>query len=60
MAHLKSVVAEAVLLNGYAVLNADDPLPQWQKRVKSQVAYFTMNLNQLCETTTSRAVFGGV
>jgi len=26
MAHLKSVVAEAVLPNGYAVLNADDPL----------------------------------
>lgn len=44
MAHLKSVVAEAVLPNGYAVLNADDPLvAAMGKRVKSQVAYFTMN-----------------
>ena len=44
MAHVKSVVAEAVLPNGYAVLNADDPLvAAMAKRVKSQVAYFTMN-----------------
>jgi len=44
MAHLKSVVAEAVLPNGYAILNADDPLvAAMRERVKSQVAYFTMN-----------------
>jgi len=53
----QSVVAEAVLPN--AVLNADDPLvPQWQKREKSQVAYFTMNLeNQRANHTAGR--FGG-
>lgn len=44
MAHLKSVVAEAVLPDGYAVLNADDHrVAAMAKRVKSQVAYFTMN-----------------
>jgi cyanophycin synthetase len=44
MAHVKSVVAEAVLPKGYAVLNADDPLvAPMSKRVKSQVAFFTMN-----------------
>jgi cyanophycin synthetase len=44
MAHLKSVVAEAVSPNGYAVLNADDPLVAGMaERVKSQVAYFAMN-----------------
>jgi len=40
----QGVVAEAVLPNGYAVLNADDPLvAAMQVRVKSQLAYFTMN-----------------
>lgn len=44
MAHVKSVVAEAVLPKGYAVLNADDPLvAPMGERVKSQVAFFTMN-----------------
>jgi cyanophycin synthetase len=44
MADLKSVVAEAVQPNGYAVLNADDPLvAAMRKRVKSQVAFFSMN-----------------
>lgn len=44
MAHLKSVVAESVSPKGYAVLNADDPLvAQMAQRVKSQVAYFSMN-----------------
>lgn len=44
MAHLKSVVAEAVLPNGYAVLNADDSrVAAMRDRVKSQVAFFTMN-----------------
>ncbi len=44
LAHLKSVVAETVLPLGYAVLNADDPLvTAMAARVKSQIAYFTMN-----------------
>ncbi|MCA1992638.1 MAG: cyanophycin synthetase, partial [Coleofasciculus sp. S288] len=44
MAHLKSVVAEAVSANGYAILNADDPLvAAMAKKVKSQVGYFSMN-----------------
>ncbi len=44
LAHLKSVVAETVLPLGYAVLNADDPLvAAMAARVKSQIAYFTMN-----------------
>lgn len=43
MAHLKSVVVEAVKPEGYAVLNADDPLvAAMAKRVKAQVAYFSM------------------
>ncbi len=44
LAHLKSVVAEAASSDGYAVLNADDPLVSaMAKRVKAQVAYFSMN-----------------
>ncbi|MBD2112515.1 cyanophycin synthetase [Nodosilinea sp. FACHB-141] len=44
MAHLKSVVAEAVRPSGYAVLNADDPLvAAMAQKVKSQVAYFSMD-----------------
>lgn len=44
MAKVKSVVAEAVLPTGYAILNADDPLvSQMQKNVKSQVAFFSMH-----------------
>lgn len=44
MAHVKSVVAEAVLPTGYAVLNADDPLvAAMRDRVKSQVAFFSMH-----------------
>lgn len=44
LADLKGVVAEAVLPKGYAVLNADDPLVAGiAKRVKAQIAYFTMN-----------------
>ena len=44
MAHLKSVVAESVAPEGYAVLNADDPLvSDMGKRVRGQVAYFSMN-----------------
>ena len=44
MAKVKSVVAEAVLPTGYAILNADDPLvSQMRKNVKSQVAFFSMH-----------------
>lgn len=56
MAKVKSVVAEAVLPNGYAVLNADDPLvAAMAGRVKSQVAYFTMNPeNELVRSHTQQ------
>ncbi len=44
MATLKSVVAEAVHSKGYAILNAEDPLVvSMAKRVKAQIAYFSMN-----------------
>ncbi|HEY9872387.1 MAG TPA: cyanophycin synthetase [Candidatus Obscuribacterales bacterium] len=44
LAKLKSVVAETVMPTGFAVLNADDPLvAAMAKRVKGQLAYFTMN-----------------
>ncbi len=43
MAHLKSVVAEAVTADGYAVLNADDPMVvAMAERVQGKVAYFSM------------------
>lgn len=44
LADVKSVVAEAVQPEGYAVLNADDPLvAHMAKNVQAQVAYFSMN-----------------
>jgi cyanophycin synthetase len=44
MAKVKSVVAETVMPNGYAVLNADDPLvAEMASRVNAQIAYFSMN-----------------
>lgn len=44
LAHLKSVVAEAVFPDGYAVLNADDPrVAAMAQRTKANIAYFTMN-----------------
>ncbi|ACK69329.1 cyanophycin synthetase [Gloeothece citriformis PCC 7424] len=44
MAKVKSVVAEIVHPDGYAILNADDPLVvQMAERVKGKVAYFSMN-----------------
>ncbi|AFY90657.1 cyanophycin synthetase [Chroococcidiopsis thermalis] len=46
LAHLKSVVAETVFPHGYAILNADDPLvAAMAKRVKAQIAYFSLNPN---------------
>jgi cyanophycin synthetase len=44
MAQVKSVVAETVMPNGYAVLNADDSLvAAMANRVKAQIAYFSMH-----------------
>jgi cyanophycin synthetase len=62
MAHVKSVVAEAVNRKGYAVLNADDPLvAAMAERVKSQVAYFTMNPdNELVKKHTSQGGLAAV
>jgi cyanophycin synthetase len=43
MAKVKGVVAEVVAPDGYAVLNADDPLvAAMAERVKGKVAYFSM------------------
>lgn len=43
LAYVKSVVAETVMPEGYAILNADDPLvAAMAKRVKAQIAYFSM------------------
>lgn len=44
LAHLKSVVAEAVFPDGYAVLNAEDPrVAAMAEKTKANIAYFTMN-----------------
>ena len=44
MARVKGVVAETVKPDGYAILNADDPLvAEMAQKVKSKVAYFSMN-----------------
>ncbi len=44
MAQVKSIVAEVVSPDGYAILNADDPLVvAMAERVKGKVAYFSMN-----------------
>lgn len=56
MAHLKSVVVEAARPSGYAVLNADDPMvAAMAKRLKAQIAYFSMNPhNELVQTHTQQ------
>ena len=44
MARVKSVVAETVKADGYAILNADDPLvAAMAQQVNCKVAYFSMN-----------------
>jgi cyanophycin synthetase len=44
MAHLKSVLAEAVMPNGYAILNADDPLvAAMAEHLRCQIAFFAMS-----------------
>ncbi|BAZ53093.1 cyanophycin synthetase [Nostoc sp. NIES-4103] len=46
LANLKSVVAEAVTPDGYAVLNADDRrVAAMAEKTKANIAYFTMNPN---------------
>jgi len=45
---VKSLVVEAVKDNGYAVLNADDPLtPQISERIKSHIIYFSKNKDNI-------------
>ena len=62
MAKLKSVVAESVSINGYAVLNADDPLvAAMAEQVKGQVAYFAMNpANELVQNHTRKGGLAAV
>jgi cyanophycin synthetase len=62
LAHLKSVVAETARPNGYAILNADDPLvAAMAERVKAQVAYFSMNpQNELVRTHTQQGGLAAV
>jgi cyanophycin synthetase len=44
LAHLKSIIVEAVYPDGYAVLNADDRrVAAMAEKTKANVAYFTMN-----------------
>ncbi len=62
MARVKSVVAETVMPNGYAVLNADDPLvSDMARRVNAQVAYFSMNPeNELIKAHTQKGGLAAV
>jgi cyanophycin synthetase len=62
MARVKSVVVESVSPNGYAVLNADDPLvAAMAGQVNSQVAYFSMNpANELVKTHTRQGGLAAV
>lgn len=59
LARLKGVVAESVLPDGYAVLNADDPrVVKMAESVKGQVAYFSMNPDN--EIAVKHAAAGGL
>ena len=62
IAHLKSVVAEAVQPNGYAILNADDPLTaEMRDRVKSKLAWFSMSAdNPLVQEHTQQGGLAAV
>jgi len=62
LAHLKSVVVETASPNGYAVLNADDPLVSaMARRVKAQIAYFSMNPeNEIVKTHTQQGGLAAV
>jgi cyanophycin synthetase len=49
LADVKSVVVETASINGYAILNADDPLVrEMASRVKAQIAYFSMEPSNEC------------
>lgn len=62
LAHLKSVVPETARPNGYAILNADDPLvAAMAQRVKAQIAYFSMNPgNELIRSHTQQGGLAAV
>jgi cyanophycin synthetase len=62
MARVKSVVAETVMPNGYAVLNADDLLAaEMASRVSAQIAYFSMNPeNELIKAHTQKGGLAAV
>ncbi|PSB17182.1 cyanophycin synthetase [Phormidesmis priestleyi ULC007] len=62
MARVKSVVAEAAMPNGYAVLNADDSLVSaMANRASAQIAYFSMNPdNPLIRSHTQRGGLAAV
>jgi cyanophycin synthetase len=62
MARVKSVVAEATMPNGYAVLNADDPLvAAMANRTTAQIAYFSMQAdNPLIKSHTERGGLAAV
>jgi len=62
MARVKSVVPETVMPNGYAVLNADDPLvAEMASRVNAQVAYFSMHPDsELLRTHTQKGGLAAV
>jgi cyanophycin synthetase len=62
LAHLKSVVVETARPNGYAVLNADDPLvAAMANQVKAQIAYFSMNAdNELVRNHTRQGGLAAV
>ncbi|KAM3094566.1 cyanophycin synthetase [Phormidesmis sp. 146-35] len=62
MARVKSVVAEAAMPNGYAVLNADDPLvSEMADHTSAQIAYFSMNAgNELIRSHTQKGGLAAV
>lgn len=62
LADVKSVVAESAHPQGYAVLNADDPLVvRAAKRVQAQVAYFTTDpANQIVQDHTRQGGLAAV
>ncbi|MEM9772581.1 MAG: cyanophycin synthetase [Cyanobacteria bacterium P01_D01_bin.73] len=62
MARVKAVVAEAAAADGYAVLNADDPLvASMAEGVQAQVAYFSMDpANELVRQHTQQGGLAAV
>ncbi len=59
LSHLKSIVAEAVFPDGYAVLNADDErVAAMAEKTKANIAYFTMKSES--ELVRNHILKGGV